>query len=455
MAQQATVKRASKSATSVDSDRVSAEASKAKKGRTFDYSKYRQSFQNSDAFAEYLHGYPNKNGLMAYVYRLVPSIDFNLIGRQETNILETATPAEMTAQFILSKFGRGKYMLKLNDANRAKGETEVCRTWFKLEDEEKAPVYDVRTLRLNHPDNLDEVNRQIAAGALVRDAQGVPRIRTDADGAPVASNNSTNGAGELLSRDMVGQVLLKLVTQGVESPGERMKQSIEIAKLLAPPAGPAFSVDQIADQVAARLSLNGGSRPADDPFETWERIERFLGRARGTAEGLAAPAAAAATEGSWVRDAIQFITAVAQATPLVLSTVDQLQRRRMAAAPAAANGQTNGGGQQLPQLSFKDRVVEVLTLGFTKMNEGVDGWAFAAYVCIHHPGGLEVYKFLEPNGTAGVLGLCAMDPAAAPIISDPARRPMIESFLNDFFNYDTDGGSGEDEDAASAAAPAV
>jgi hypothetical protein len=105
-----------------------------KKARVFDYLRFKLAIQDADDFQAYLHGYPDKTGLMAYVYRLVPRIDVRLVGIGETNILETATLSEMTAAFIEHRFGAGKYMLKLNDANRVKGENEVCRTWFKLED---------------------------------------------------------------------------------------------------------------------------------------------------------------------------------------------------------------------------------------------------------------------------------------------------------------------------------
>lgn len=459
MAQQAAVKRDSNAHPAVNSQRIPprpATRAAFKKAGAFDYTAYRRTLNKPEEFAAYLAGYPDKSGLMLYIYRLLPKIDLTLIGHRETSIAKVVDPAFMNPDWVGERFGRGKYHLKLNDTNREKGQTEVVKTWFDLEDCDKPAVYDIRTLVLSHPENIDEVNRLVTLGTLIRDASGAPRIRTDADGPAGAShsgNGSSNGPAELVSRDMIGQVLMKLIGQSVENPADRMKQSIEIAKLLTPAASPVFNPDQLVDQVVNRLTaMNGGSQRVDE-FAAWERIESFLAKARGTETGVVAPAAEG---GGWFRDAVQFITAIAQATPVVLATVDQLQRRRMAAtAPANAAPAANGGVQQLPQqMTLADRVAEVLQLGFTKMNEGANGWDFAAYVCIHHPGGLEVYKFLEPNGTAGVLGLCTMNPVAAPIVSDPAKRPMIEAFLNDFFNYDTEGGAGEGDETSNASASA-
>jgi hypothetical protein len=448
-----------KKASTVEQKPRAPRAPRTKKERTFDYSRYRIAMHNPADFQAYLQGYPDTTGLMAYVYRLQPKIDFMLIGRSETNIYETRHFNEMTTDFMLSKFGRGRYMLKLNDANRPKGQGEVVRTWFKLDDEEKPAVYDIRTLVLGSPENIDEINRQVAAGVLVRDASGAPRVRTDADGHPVAPLVNGAAGGDLLGRDFIGQVLLKLVTQGVESPADRIKQSIEIAKLLTPPAPPAvaaatiYTPEQMADLVAARLTIaNGG---ASDPFKGWEKIEQFLDKVRGPSAAGPAPAA-----GGMFSEFGEFLKGAAAALPVIINTVEYMRQRRAQDAvvvPAGANARVmhNGTGAGSPMATLADRIAEVANIGFDRMRAGVSGWDFAAWVCIHHPGGLEVYRFLEPNGVPGVLGLAAMNPQTAPIISDPAQRQQIEVFLESFFDYDPDpsGDAEGDPDPVAAGLP--
>src|ERR1041385_3091370 len=89
-----------------------------------------QVFHKPEGFERYIAGYPDTSGLLAYVYRLSPKIDFSLIGIRETYILKTANVAEMNQAFIASKFGRGHYMLKLTDSNRPNGQRQVAQTWF-------------------------------------------------------------------------------------------------------------------------------------------------------------------------------------------------------------------------------------------------------------------------------------------------------------------------------------
>jgi hypothetical protein len=454
MASQGTVKKAS----GASKPRKTA----AKTARVWDYSRFKLAIQDADDFQAYLHGYPDKTGLMAYVYRLVPRIDVRLVGINETNILETATLTEMTAGFIEHRFGAGKYMLKLNDANRAKGENEVCRTWFKLEDSEKAPVYDIRTLLLGHPDNQDEVNRLLSLGQLVREPSGAPRLRHEGDGSPVAGPSlppAGGGSSDLLTKETVGQLILKLVDRGSQSPGDAIRQSIEIAKLLAPPASaaaPALDVTVIAELVAARMAAAGGSRRngSGDIFENYERLEGFIQKVRGGGSAVAIPGDGAAAGGGWVAAVPGILAGLAGVIPLIIAGVTQLRAGSagmLPGAPAAAPGPANNGGVVAVK-SLTDRITEIATLGFQKMGEGVSGFDYAAWVCAWYPGGLEVYRFLEPQGPAGVVGLMAMNPATAAILQDETRRASIETFLNDFFTYDS---AGPVDSPAGAAVPSA
>jgi hypothetical protein len=440
-----------------------------KKARVFDYLRFKLAIQDQDDFQAYLHGYPDKTGLMAYVYRLVPRIDVRLVGISETNILETATLSEMTAGFIEHKFGQGKYMLKLNDANRAKGENEVCRTWFKLEDSEKAPVYDIRTLLLGHPDNQDEVNRLLTLGQLVREPSGAPRLRNEGDGSPVGHHASLpsggGGGSELLTKETVGQLILKLVDRGSQSPGDAIRQSIEIAKLLAPPASAAaapLDVAVIAELVAARMAQAGGSRRGGsaDIFENYERLEGFIQKVRGGGSAVAIPGDGAAAGGGWVAAVPGILAGLAGVIPLIIAGVTQLRAGpagMLPGLPAAPTPVAPGPGPRATVQQIKplpDRILDIATLGMSKMGEGVSGFDFAAWVCAWYPGGLEVYQFLEPQGAAGVVGLMAMNPGTAAILQDDARRGQIEAFLSDFFTYDPAGGA-DDGAAVPSAVPSA
>lgn len=454
MATQATVKRASKASDSSKTPK--------KKARVWDYSRWKMAIQDPDDFQAYLHGYPDKTGLMAYVYRLIPKIDVKLIGIEETNILETATLGEMTAAYIAHRFGRGKYMLKLNDANRPKGEAEVARTWFRLEDEEKPPVYDIRTLLIGHPENQDEVNRLLTLGQLVREPSGAPRLRSESDGShngPSFVSAPSNGGSELLTKETVGQLILKLVDRGSQSPGDAIKQSIEIAKLLSPPAAAStapFDVNMIADLVAVRMTTARRSGGGGDVFENYERVESFISKVRGGVSAVAPDTGGGG--GSWVTAVPSILAGIAGLIPLVIAGVQQLRSGPAGmlpgVPPAGAGAVPRAVPPQAPQVrTLPERILDVATLGMAKMGEGVSGFDFASWLCAWYPGGVEVYQFLEPQGAAGVCGLLAMNPATAAILQDAARRVQIEAFLGDFFTYDPLGGSEDEVPAGASPSP--
>jgi hypothetical protein len=432
---------------------------RAPKSRIFDYSRYRLQLSNPDDFALYVRDYPDPSGLLAYIYRGKPKIDFGLISQKEHTIRKTANVEEMMPQWITENFGRGKYQVKLNDTNRDKGQTEVCTINYTIDDPERPPIYDVRTLCLGAPENIDEINRLLEQGVLLRDPAGVPRLRTERDGParPDPPAAAPAGSGDLVSRDVMGQVLLKLITQGTQNPKDMMEQSISIAKLLAPQT-PQLSVDQIAEMVASRLGATVGRAQDQDPFTAWERMEAFIAKARGP---IAVTGGAAAGSGNEMLGGFtELLKAAAQVIPEIIRGVDYLQKQRAglqitverrppvrAQSPGAPGAPLEGD-----EMNLVARITEVAELAFVKISEGMNGFDFAAYVCNWHPGGLEVFRFLEPKGAVGVLGLLSMNPQAAPILNDPEKRPQLEKFLDEFFSYDPDGVSADEDSPPSAVA---
>jgi hypothetical protein len=414
---------------------ASAEPSKSATARPgkvkgFDYSKFRQSLRRPEDFEKYLEGYPDKMGLLAYVYRLSPRIDNALIGVSENSILKTANPAEMTRDFIAGRFGRGEYMLKLNDANRPKGENEACRTFFNVDDPDLASIYDPRTLLLSDPKNQEEVARLLQSGVLVRDSStNGPRLRTEADTVVPSSLPVKAEGSELLSRDVVGQLIMKLVDRGAQSPGDQMKQSIEIAKLLqgaAAPAAAQLSQEQVIELAVARLQAKQPASGGGDLFDNYEKLDAFVSKVRG-------PGGAVGGEGNWVTSMAALVAALGSVIPLVVRGVETLRAERGAVVVMPANTK---GGQVQQQQSMADRISFIAQLGFRKMEEGTTGFDFAGWVCAWHPGGLEVYDFLAPNGPTGVMSLASMNPDTAVLLRDPVKRAQIETFLDDFFSFD-------------------
>jgi hypothetical protein len=457
MAQQATLNRTAPTAANTprmgrppgSRNKTSEEKRLSGKEKVFDYARYKQTFQKPADFYLYLAGYPDKTGLLGYVYRLRPRIDLSLIGIEETYIHTTTVETEMTEEFIAEQFGRGFYMLVLNDANRPKGQTEVCKTWFDCGTAQKAPQYDPRTLCLGEPKNLDEINRLLNAGILVRDSStSPPRVRTNSDGAPPAAAVAPahNGAGDPFARVDMGAVLLSLINRGSANPHDTVKDTIEIARMLQP-VTPPLDVETIVERVVARL---GGKAKGEgrefDAFATYERMEGFLSKFRGPA--AAASAAAVDSGDSW---APHLKGIFAEARGLLAEGFAAFRELKENGDGAINVTPQQNGGHPQPMMKMEQRIEQVFRLGYQKMQEGVTGFDYAAWVCSFHPGGLEVYKTLEPTGAVGLIALAAMNPQARVVVNDPQIRPQLEVFLTDFFSFDADGDSGAVEESAAGA----
>jgi hypothetical protein len=404
-----------------------------------DYSRVKNVFQKPADFYVYVAGYPDKTGLMGTCYRLKPRIDLSLIGIEETAILQTTVEAEMSEEHIASVYGRGLYMFCLTDANRPKGQTEVAKTWFDCSTALKPPQYDPRTLLLGEPKNLDEINRLLNAGVLVRDgATGAPRLRTAADGAapaPVSPAAPAAPASPFGQIDL-GAVLVSLIDRGSRNPHETVKDTIEVARLLSPQ----LDVETVVERVVSRLGggARNGGKP-EDAFSAYERIDAFVQKVRGPVAPVVDAANAGKNGGSIANAWGPYIPAIfAEARSLLPEVGNLLRELRAERGANGAPPQQNGGQRQVQQrqpVTLEQRIEEIVRLGFQKMNEGVSGFDFAAYVVGFHPNGREVFEFLDPQGTAGLIALAAMNPAARGMVNDPQIRPQLEAFLNDFFSF--------------------
>jgi hypothetical protein len=402
------------------------------------YERSRMTINDPEEFLNFMRGYPNPQGVTLFLYRLKPKIDLTLIGLEETNI-QKGPIADLPlwgVDAIGEKFGRGLYNARVTDSNRPEGQKQVIQTCQYRIDGEKAPVYDVRTLVLSHAENIDEVNRLIAAGTLVRDASGSPRLKTAAD-IPVSSAPVAAAAPvDVSATQTLHQIALEAFKQSRQSPSEAIKDFIAISQSLHPPA-PALSVDQIVEAVVTRL----GGTPrgaAADPFAQWERVQGFIDRAAGVAAAgisVANPAAPAGDAGaSWAPYVAPILQEVRSLWPEILNGLMMLRDRRGAAQPPAAAEQ-NGVLHMLP---MDKRIETIFKAGFESMRRGITGADFAAWLCLsgEFPGGLEAFNVLKPAGAAGLVTMARMNPQGARIVDDAQIKPQLDLFLASFFSFD-------------------
>jgi len=448
--------------------------------KAFDYSQFKLSFRNPEDFERFIGGYPDCSGVMAYYYRLVPKIDLSLIGLAETSIYKTAAVSEMNRDFAAGRWGRGKYMLRLSDANRTKGQQEIYRTWFEIDDPDLAAIYDPRSLMVHDPANADEVARLIQSGVMVRDGlTGAARVKTEYT-APAAAGLPSPVVvpaepPDVLSKDLLSTLILRLVDRGAQSPREQLTQTIEVARLLAPPAAAANpELMELRVQIAELKAARGaGTRSSGlDVFESYTHIESFLkshsgggavvGRRSVVGEIMDGvkeliPHVPAIVEGVMALQARRAAT-LARAVPAVPAGFVQSSIANRPGAPegkgaAIPNGSSNLGAVVPLDLTSGDmfsRLVRVGNLALEKMRAGMTGFDFASFLCSSYtPGGLDLFRILAADGTTGVMGLLGQLPEV--IAAGPAGRAEIEAFLDDFFTYDPLGGV-EESAAVSAAA---
>lgn len=413
---------------------------------------------------EYMRGYPDPSGVILYLYRSLPRIDLSLIGLKETNLQKgpISDLGLFSVEAVAERYRNGMYNVRMSDSNRPDGQREVIKTCiYKITDAGPA-VYDIRTLELANAENIDEVNRQIAAGVLVRDTNGAPRLRTSADGGPVNPHVMVAAMGAqssppLVGNDLVSKVLGNLIDRAAASPGETVRQSIEIARMLTPPVAP-IDVEGAVERALARLNLHpaaGGTLESE--LATYDRIDKLVRRFRGAGDDAGDGAAADAA--GWAPHVTSILSEVRVLIPQVLAAWQQFGGGRSAApaaapAPAAVPATPAAAGVPVVAPSLPQRIEEIFAVGFDQMKKGTAGFDYAAWVCIHYPGGLEVYRHLETNGTLGVMALLAMHPAGRALTVDAAERAKLEKWLDDFFTFDPDG-IGADPLPAEGAAPAA
>ncbi len=217
-----------------------------------------------------------------------------------------------------------------------------------------------------------------------------------------------------------------------------------MAKMFQQPAAtPQLSPDQLAELVAAKLERSTNRTTADGDFiQTYERFDAFIQKVRGPASS---PSALPDNAPAAMLLADKILGHLTMIVPAVFTGLQALQAQR-ASQPrpgkriAAGNAhQQQNGGQ--PEMTIADRIIEISKLGFEKMQQGVNGHDYAAYVCNFIPGGLEIFRMLEsqgPGGPSAVMGLAAMNPNLAPYLATPEKRSQVENFLVEFMEFDAD-----------------
>lgn len=120
--------------------------------------------EHTDRFFAWQETIPKEewSHLSLHVYRLWPKI----IRPEGTKNLEQVVEP-LDREYLLRKWGAGKYWLIMNDSNRGKF-GQVCQIWINLEDnwEEYPPVIEAGDLDMDYPGNQGYINWARAKGLI-------------------------------------------------------------------------------------------------------------------------------------------------------------------------------------------------------------------------------------------------------------------------------------------------
>jgi len=395
--------------------------------------------------------YPDRSGLLLYVYRLWPVI--KKPPRKQAIMKATS----LTEDELLSRWGSGQYQIMLTDAN-APGRS--CRSIVDIKDVEHPPVIEPGTLSMDAPENQDYIAEQRGKGNLPGDdmaenqASSVAVKEVVDFSREVLHNNRAQSDGGAKSLEVLANVyekaragtdplaLLAKLKELLPAPAPSgdsvlVKSLLEqntllLSKLIdnrAPAAGAAdplkqyAQIDELVERAAQRHSgggNNGGSSLLEVFGPAVPAIVTFLGS---LVSRMQAPAAAPVYGG------------YPPAAPVSLPADAAVHVDNPAAAPASA-AQDDGGLIEMlgafgipPAIAL--RLKEVGAKALAAFSRGVSGDDFAQALVTMDADGEEVYAALLQFGKPSIMRLATMLGGEA--AKDTAA---LEAWVDAFIAYD-------------------
>ncbi len=434
----------------------------------FDFSASHQRFNDIELFARFCRAYPTPEGAITYVYRLSPVIDREQLNSRDTSI-EKVTGAVVDADYLLSKWGSGKYLLLFNDSNRPQSAQQVAKCTVEVNDPTLPPMVDPGELVVSHPDNRAIVNRYLNQGWTVKQSSNQLKpngfeqltppaapasaetvaVQTLSELARGASAQLPAGA-VVIDRDMLRELLANR-----RAGGDDLERAFAIADRLKPADTSGKLLDRAIDALMRRPEPAAAPAPAaSSGVETLRATMQFLRDEMGWQ-----PAAGGSGGGSLVPSGVWGMLGNAL-SQLAMGFGQALAMRYMAPVPgvsASANefstgGSVVSGGSPTPIASSPlsapnpmeesssvmnpAKIQQLIALGkaaIAAFQSGQSGDEFAEQFSQSSPANDALYTDLLEMGRDEILGYVGMMPGAAELVGP--RRAEIEAWLDDFLAY--------------------
>ncbi len=415
----------------------------------YDYATGNQRFARIEEFVRFGRGYPQRQALVAYLYRLEPKIDRRQVGLNES-CLEKVTSATIGCpdgipdeNYLLERWGSGTYQLSLNDLSWSGWARRAICT-VTIEDPEREPILDPGELIISGPKSVP--NQPVIARYLARGWTIVE-----------ARNDLIDGAFKQLAPPMSARAVQTVpdpvpppATQaaGTLPAGYVMLDAASAARLLGAPqpaAGPDLPMFKTVFELADRISTRAPAAPADvGGFAQLRESIALLQSLGWNAPGQPAVAAASDSGGSWLENLVMKLPEIFREGRLLLqglasmpatAAVAQQQQMNPAPEPAAIEPDEDFDEDEEAEQMLVPDLGALMQLGqraVTAFEQGVTGERFAA----------DLYR--ESNMRPLVEWLRSMDPSQvihylsqAPGLAGQVGpdRSRFEQWVYQFFQF--------------------
>ena len=415
-----------------------------------------------ESFFRFIRQYPKPEGTQIYVYRVKPVIRREQAGISTSYIDSLAgnVAAAFDPDYLLRTHGSGRFHLKLSDANKPKGLTEVAKTTADVWDPAVEPILNPIELLVNSSDveTANCVQKYLAKGWTIQevaapDGRKYPRLTQPQNDSAAGKLADTvrDLAGQVAARPEGGSELVPLVRELVQQlrpTHDPLDRAFQIADRMAPKQDSASTqlVNTMGNLLVSRLG--SGADPRPDPVAQLKETAALLKEL-----GVGVGGGGESGGGSW-RDALAALPGILQYGAMLfreirLSAVQPeaqpgnvltIDRQPEPAPPAPLPAEPVETEDEEMPLGLPVSIKELRAVGTNAIDafdRGIEGDDFAHALVCGSRKGEQVYtalsEALSELGKEGILSAIGMIPGLADRLAP--KREELETWIDKFCAY--------------------
>lgn len=377
-----------------------------------------------ERFWEATKRYQPRDGVTYRLYRLWPQIDRALTGHQDNAI---DIQPEMDEDYILQHHGSGDYQVFFHDANRPRGQSEICYTILELRHPNFPPVVDPAELVWGAEKNRGYIEGLKARGILPPGAPQEREQKSDSAAASVVAEalGFARDAMRKPAEAPGAKEAIQLVTEGyrtlMQQQLDPLGTLVKAKELLGQPGADLRPVIEMWGRLMERqteilIKLMERQQPQQNGIQQINELLDLAERLK--------PAAGSGLR-SWLPQTIAAAVSLLQ----TLIALRQAPQPAAALAPPAQNPPE--ANMTMPQIPGIDpRMLELARKAVAAFEAGVSGDAFAEAVERNY--GSAMLDQIAALGREAIVTALRSVPQVAQAVTDWAA---VEKFVADFIAY--------------------